>query len=409
MRAPYAGFVVARLADEGTTALVQPQTIVLVLQESGELEAQATIPESQLALVRVGDPALIHVEGLPAPIQTEVSAVSDAIDPATRTYPVRMRVPNADRAAQGRRLRPKSRSCPQSKRDALVVPREARAHRGRPRARPDRARRRRDARAVDPRLRSPRTRSRCSHGLRVDDAGDRRRRGRRTIAPGMRVRVVAARPRGRSRRPGRTPEARRHLDPPPRLRGDAHRRPGACSALVSIPRLGVDLFPRVEFPIVTVTTVLEGAAPETVEREVSQVLEESINTIEGIRTLCAAQSSDSLSLLFVEFELDYDIQEKAQEVRDKVAAVRGDLPRDIEPPVVDRVDPGRGADPRRDARRAGRDPHAQRVRRQALKPRLERVPGVGSVELVGDRAARDPHLDRPDPARRLRASPSTTC
>jgi HAE1 family hydrophobic/amphiphilic exporter-1 len=154
--------------------------------------------------------------------------------------------------------------------------------------------------------------------------------------------------------------------------------------VISIPRLGLDLFPRVEFPIVTVTTVLEGAAPETVEREVSQVLEESINTIEGIRTLRSA-SSDSLSLLFIEFELEYDIQVKAQEVRDKVAAVRGELPRDIEPPVVDRVDPD--AAPILAVMVAG--PHSIRTLSEfadkRLKPRLERIPGVGSVELVGHR------------------------
>ena len=169
-----------------------------------------------------------------------------------------------------------------------------------------------------------------------------------------------------------------------------------------MPRLGLDLFPRVEFPLVTVTTVLEGASPETVEREVSQVLEESINTIEGIRSLRSA-SSDSLSLLFVEFELEYDIREKAQEVRDKVAAVRAELPRDIEPPVVDRVDPD--ATPILAVMLAG--PHSIRALSEfadkRIKPRLERIPGVGSVTLVGDRAARDPRLDRSDPAQRLRA------
>lgn len=154
--------------------------------------------------------------------------------------------------------------------------------------------------------------------------------------------------------------------------------------LISIPRLGLDLFPRVEFPIVTVTTVLDGAAPETVERTVSQVLEESINTIEGIRTLRSA-SSDSLSLLFIEFELEYDIQAKAQEVRDKVAAVRGKLPRDIEPPVVDRVDPDSA--PILAVMVAG--PHSIRTLSEyadkRIKPQLERIAGVGSVELVGDR------------------------
>jgi HAE1 family hydrophobic/amphiphilic exporter-1 len=155
--------------------------------------------------------------------------------------------------------------------------------------------------------------------------------------------------------------------------------------LVSIPRLGIDLFPRVEFPVVTVTTVLDGASPETIEREVSQVLEESINTIEGISSLRSA-SSDSLSLIFVEFELEYDVQDRAQEVRDKVAAVRGELPRDIEPPVVGRVDPD--AQPILAVMLAG--PHSIReiteVADKRVKPRLERIPGVGSISIVGGRA-----------------------
>ena len=122
--APYAASIVARLADEGTTALVQPQTIVVVLQESGELEARATIPESRLSLVRVGDPALIHIEGIAAPIQTEVQSVSDAIDPATRTYTVRMRVANSDHALKAG-VFALIEIVPQSKRDVLVIPRAA--------------------------------------------------------------------------------------------------------------------------------------------------------------------------------------------------------------------------------------------------------------------------------------------
>jgi RND family efflux transporter MFP subunit len=124
VHAPYAASVVARLADEGTTALVQPQTVVLVLQESGELEARATIPESRLSLVRVGDPALLHVEGLGAPIQTEVRTVGDSIDPATRTYAVKMRVPNPDYALKAGTFA-EVQILPRAKRDALVVPRDA--------------------------------------------------------------------------------------------------------------------------------------------------------------------------------------------------------------------------------------------------------------------------------------------
>ena len=153
---------------------------------------------------------------------------------------------------------------------------------------------------------------------------------------------------------------------------------------VSIPRLGIDLWPRVEFPMVVVTTTLEGAAPETVERELSEVLEESINTIEGISSLRSI-SSDSLSIIFVEFELDYEIQEKAQEVREKVASVRGELPRDAEMPVVERVDPD--SQPILVVMLAG--PQSIRTISEfadkRVKPRLERIPGVGSVTLAGSR------------------------
>ena len=96
VRAPYAGSIAERLADEGTTALVQPQTVVLVLDETTELEARASIAESQMALVAVGDKAVVRIEGLAEPVATEVVAVADSIDPATRTYLVRMAVPNPD-------------------------------------------------------------------------------------------------------------------------------------------------------------------------------------------------------------------------------------------------------------------------------------------------------------------------
>ena len=108
--------------------------------------------------------------------------------------------------------------------------------------------------------------------------------------------------------------------------------------LISLERLGVDLFPRVEFPIVTVTTVLEGGTPETVETEVTDVLEEHLNTIAGIKTLSSV-SSEGLSQIFVQFELDEDIDVKAQDVRDKVAIARRGLPTDAELSIVEKLDP----------------------------------------------------------------------
>jgi RND family efflux transporter MFP subunit len=90
--APYAGSIIDRTAHEGTMATVTPNTAVAVLQESGELEAIVDVPESSRVAVRPGDRVRIWTEELPAPLESEVRAVSRAIDPRTRTYRVRASV-----------------------------------------------------------------------------------------------------------------------------------------------------------------------------------------------------------------------------------------------------------------------------------------------------------------------------
>ncbi len=122
--APYDGSVVGRLEDEGTTALVQPQTTVLVLQETSQLEARVAIPESQLSDVAVGDLALIHVEGMPRPFRARIASVGDAIDPATRTYLATMRVPNLEHQLKAG-IFAHVEIVPEEKADVLVVPPEA--------------------------------------------------------------------------------------------------------------------------------------------------------------------------------------------------------------------------------------------------------------------------------------------
>jgi len=124
VRAPYASSVAARLQDEGTTAQAQPQTIVLVLQETTYLEAQATIPEIHFASIRTGDAALLHIQGLAQPIATEIFAVTDSIDAATRTYLVKMKVPNLDHRLKAG-VFARVEILPQAKRDVLLVPRQA--------------------------------------------------------------------------------------------------------------------------------------------------------------------------------------------------------------------------------------------------------------------------------------------
>ncbi|MCZ7537618.1 MAG: efflux RND transporter permease subunit [Acidimicrobiia bacterium] len=153
---------------------------------------------------------------------------------------------------------------------------------------------------------------------------------------------------------------------------------------VALDRVPLDLFPRIEFPVVTVTTVLEGATPQTVETEVTEVLEEEISNLAGLDHLLS-QSSEGLSTIFVWFELEVDAEAAVQNVRDKVALARRHLPPEIEPPIVDRIDPD--AAPILSVMIAG-DRSVRELTHFAedvVKDRLQRVQGVGSVKLVGGR------------------------
>ena len=148
--------------------------------------------------------------------------------------------------------------------------------------------------------------------------------------------------------------------------------------------IGVDLFPDVDFPFVTVTVPYEGADPETVETEVTDKIEEAVNTIAGIKTL-RSESLEGLAQVFIEFELEEDVDVVSQDVRDKVAGIRGDLPLEIDPPIVEKLDLDAAAIlaialsgdvPIREL-----SDYADNV----LKPQIEGVAGVGNVRLVGDR------------------------
>jgi HAE1 family hydrophobic/amphiphilic exporter-1 len=154
-------------------------------------------------------------------------------------------------------------------------------------------------------------------------------------------------------------------------------------------RLGVDQFPNLDFPVVTVQAALEGASPEVVEQDVTDVLEEYLNTIAGVRTI-KSETSHGTTLISVEFELGVDIDVAAQDVRDKVAQARFRLPEDVEPPVVLKEDfsdepvlwmPIQSDRP---------VVEASEYVRHHIKPRVETVGGVASVVLFGrrDRAIR---------------------
>jgi multidrug efflux pump len=155
--------------------------------------------------------------------------------------------------------------------------------------------------------------------------------------------------------------------------------------LLAYARMPVRELPDVEFPIVSVVTALPGASPEVVETEVTEVLEEEVSSIEGIRTI-TSESTDEVSRITIEFNLDRAIDVAAQDVRDKIARVRGDLPEDAEEPRVSKLDIDAQAVMWIALTAPGRTPveltdYADRV----IKDRLQTLPGVGSIIIGGER------------------------
>lgn len=154
--------------------------------------------------------------------------------------------------------------------------------------------------------------------------------------------------------------------------------------VVGYQRIGIDLYPEVEFPVVTVTTILRGASPEVIESEVTDVLEEEISTIEGVDEI-RSQSFEGFSNVIVTFALEKDIDVAAQEVREKVAVATARLPRDIEPPVVQKLDIS--ASPILWISVSGDRPYRELsyYADKVIKERLQMVRGVGSILLGGFR------------------------
>ncbi len=158
----------------------------------------------------------------------------------------------------------------------------------------------------------------------------------------------------------------------------------AVFGILGYQRLGVDEYPKVDYPYVTVTTTLRGASPEVMEADVTDPLEEEVNTIQSIRNLTSA-SSEGRSEITVEFDLERDIDAAAQDVRDKVSVAINKLPEDIDPPVIDKEDPQ--AQPVMWLAVSGNRPlkEISDYAHYDLKPKFEVLKGVGSIREGGIR------------------------
>ncbi|MGE5759840.1 MAG: efflux RND transporter permease subunit [Gemmatimonadota bacterium] len=175
--------------------------------------------------------------------------------------------------------------------------------------------------------------------------------------------------------------------------------------LFSYRRLNIDQFPDVEFPFLVIQTRYSGASPESVEREVTKKIEESVNTVEGVKRI-QSTSTEGFSTIFVLFNLGTKLMDAQADVRAKIDAIRQDLPTDIDPPVISRANPSdqpifvlavQGEN------WALRD--LTRLADEVVSRRIENVSGVGSVTLVGGLKREIHVLLEPDRLQALGISP----
>jgi HAE1 family hydrophobic/amphiphilic exporter-1 len=149
-------------------------------------------------------------------------------------------------------------------------------------------------------------------------------------------------------------------------------------------QLGVDRFPKVDFPVVSVITVLPGSAPEEIETEISDKIEAAVNTVSGIDEL-RSTSVEGVSQVFVTFVLEKDIDVAAQEVRDKVNAVLRDLPPGIDPPIINKLDPDATPILTLAVSSAAGVREVTEFADKVLRREIESLAGVGQVTVVGGR------------------------
>ena len=154
--------------------------------------------------------------------------------------------------------------------------------------------------------------------------------------------------------------------------------------LVAYERIGVDRFPRIEFPVISVTTVLPGANPDVVDSSITNIIETAVNSVPGIDFI-QSRSSPSISNVAITFNLSKDIDVAFTEVQSKVNQVLRQLPDDADPPVVLKVEVGANAVMWLALQGDRTTQQLNQYARQVIKKRLETVDGVGQVLIGGER------------------------
>ena len=156
--------------------------------------------------------------------------------------------------------------------------------------------------------------------------------------------------------------------------------------LIGLSFLGVREYPSVDAPIITVSTNYRGASAEVVESQITEPLEEEINSVEGIRTLTSV-SREGRSTIRVEFVLGEDLERAANDVRDRVFRTLGRLPQDVEPPSVAKADADSPPIVMLTVRSSQRNLlELSRLADEIFVERLQTIPGVSRIQIWGDKS-----------------------
>ena len=152
--------------------------------------------------------------------------------------------------------------------------------------------------------------------------------------------------------------------------------------LFSFVSLGVDLFPKIDFPTITITVINPGASPEEIETEITEKVEEAVNTVSGIDEL-RSTSVEGISQVFVQFVLEKDVNVAAQEVENRVQTVIPNLPDTAEQPTVQKLDTDAAPVLRISVSAPTSLREVTEVAKNRIKERIESISGVGQITLIG--------------------------
>ena len=154
--------------------------------------------------------------------------------------------------------------------------------------------------------------------------------------------------------------------------------------IYSYQRLAVELMPRIDIPVIIVTTVYPGASPADVETQITKKIEDKVSTIANIKNLTST-SMENLSQVIIEFDLETDVDMNAIDVKDKIDAIQSQLPGDAEKPVIIKFDIA--STPVMELAVSGpRDPaELYDIAENIVKERLSRIGGVADVGITGKR------------------------